>query len=111
MTTDIRAIVDRFVEDITAAIQSSAREALQSALGGNAAVRKGPGRVAKAAAPARGRGAKRAPEELEALVGKLRTYVAKNPGQRTVGARTRLREALRPSVGVRPSLPPPTGVI
>ena len=83
MTTDIRAIVDRFVEEITAAVQASAREALHSALGGEASVRKGRGRGAKtAAAIARGRGAKRAPEELEALTGKLRAYVAKNPGQR-----------------------------
>jgi hypothetical protein len=83
MTTDIRAIVDRFVEEITAAIQSSAREALQSALGGDAPARKGRGRAAKAAAPAaRGRGAKRAPEELEALTAKLQAHVSKNPGQR-----------------------------
>jgi hypothetical protein len=91
--TELRMAVDRFVEDITAAIHSSVREALGSALGeellsrkggrvgrGVRRVGRGVGGVARGAAPTLGR--KRAPEQLEALTGKLRDYIAKNPGQR-----------------------------
>ena len=92
-TTELRSLVDRFVEDITSAIHSGVKDALGSALGENLLGRKGRGagrggrrvvpalgRVARVAAPALGR--KRAPEQLEALTGKLRDYIAKNPGQR-----------------------------
>jgi len=88
MSTDLRAIVDRFVKEITETIQAEVQQALSGAFG-PAAVRgrrvgRGIGRVARVAAPiaARGRGAKRTSEELEALAAKLRSYVAKHPGER-----------------------------
>ncbi|MFO7177781.1 MAG: DNA-binding protein [Pseudomonadota bacterium] len=85
----VRAVVDRFVEDLTAAITEEVRSAVEAALMGSGPA---PARAtARAAARPRARavrvaprakGEKRSPEELEALTAKLRGYIAKNPGQR-----------------------------
>jgi len=89
--TAIREAVESFVEQLKGLIQQAALESVQAALGAGGQTRRG-------AAPARGaasvvrtgrsKGAKRSPEELEALVKKLHAHVAKNPGQRieTIGA-------------------------
>lgn len=90
MTTDLRSIVDRFVQDITSAIHESVQLALGSALEGTSLSRRGRRAnsvvrgVARTAAPSvgRARGQKRDPKDLEALSQKLRAHIAKNPGQR-----------------------------
>jgi DNA-binding NtrC family response regulator len=85
--TAIRETVEAFVEQLTALIRGAALESVQEVLngGGAPATRRGPkpGRAAaKPVSTRRQKGAKRAPEELEALVKKLHAYVTKNPGQR-----------------------------
>lgn len=89
--SDLRSLVDKFVQDLTAAINSSVHEALGQALGEGSVARgrggrrpgRGVGKVARGAAPAaRARGQKRTPEELEKLTADLRAYIVKNPGQR-----------------------------
>jgi hypothetical protein len=87
MSTDLRAIVDRFVREITVTIQSEVQAALSGAFGAEAGRgRRGGragGRTARSAAPAaRGRGGKRTSDELDALAAKLRGYVVKHPGER-----------------------------
>jgi hypothetical protein len=79
----IRGAVESFVEQLRGLIQKAALESVQAALNG-APVRRGAkqGRVAAAAPTRHPKGAKRTPEELEALVKKLHSYVVKNPGQR-----------------------------
>src|ERR1041384_5828913 len=90
--TAIREAVESFVEQLKGLIQRAALESGQAALGGGNQTRRGaaPARGAASAVVTRGRskGAKRSPEELEALVKKLHAHVAKNPGQRieTIGA-------------------------
>jgi hypothetical protein len=78
--------VESFVETLKGLIQQAALESVQVALSGGGL---SPGRGSKpgratvvSVSKGRRKGAKRAPEELEALVKKLHTYVAKNPGQR-----------------------------
>lgn len=88
MTTEaLRTLVDRFVQELTSAIEEQVldvvRTALETAPDGHRAGRgrgRGAGR-AVASRPGRTRG-KRDPQQLEALSAKLRTYIAKNPGQR-----------------------------
>jgi len=86
----IRAALDAFVEDISTLIQQAALASVEQALAGASAIpgRRG-GRAARGAAPvfaslaqSRKKGAKRTPEELEQLIKKLHSYIAKNPGQR-----------------------------
>ena len=83
--TAVRNLVECFVEQLRALIQQAALDTVQSALSGSAtparqgskrgrAITSGVGRATK--------GAKRTPEELEALVKKLHSHIAKNPGQR-----------------------------
>jgi len=90
--TAIRQAVESFVEQLRGLIQHAALESVQAALnGGGQSLRRGakPGRAAAVvASKGRAKGAKRTPEELEALVKKLHAHVAKNPGQRieTIGA-------------------------
>ena len=84
----VRSVVDRFVEDLTAAITEEVRGAVEAALlGSGPAPARGAARaparaVSRAGRGARAKGEKRSPEELEALTAKLRSYIAKNPGQR-----------------------------
>jgi hypothetical protein len=79
----LRSLVDRFVQDLTAAIQDNVmdvvRAALENAPEGGARSRRGRGR---AAAGRPGKRGKRDAGQLEALSTKLRSYIAKNPGQR-----------------------------
>jgi hypothetical protein len=78
----LRTLVDRFVQDLTAAIQDNVlnvvRSALESAPDGGRAGR-GRGRLASVRAAGRG---KRDAQQLEALSAKLRSYIVKHPGQR-----------------------------
>lgn len=81
----IREAVESFVEQLRDLIQQAALESVQAALSGAGPARRG----VKAGRPAVGvlakgrqKGAKRTPEELEGLVKKLHSHVAKNPGQR-----------------------------
>jgi len=85
--TAIRDAVESFVEQLKSLIQHAALESVQAALnGGSQSPRRGakPGRAAATvvASNGRGKGAKRTPEELDALVKKLHAHVVKNPGQR-----------------------------
>jgi len=85
----IRAALEAFVDDISNLIQQAALESVEQALAGASTIPGRRGRGARAAAPAfaalaqnRKKGAKRTPEELEQLIKKLHSYIAKNPGQR-----------------------------
>jgi hypothetical protein len=90
----IRARVEQFAEELSVLIRESAMETVRDALGGVSGVarRGAAGRSRPAALPpatrnlGRGRslskGAKRAPEEIERLTGKLADYIKGNPGQR-----------------------------
>jgi hypothetical protein len=89
----IRARVEQFASELAELIRESAMETVSAALAG---ARPSPGRggrraAAVAAAPARGgrgrlasreKGAKRPPDEIERLTGKLLDYIKGNPGQR-----------------------------
>jgi hypothetical protein len=102
---DIRSQTESFVADVTALISRSALDAVRSALTGSrgatatvkafalakkAAPAKAAAPVKKAgktvaapkAAAKRPLGAKRSPDELDALVEKLAGYIQSNPGQR-----------------------------
>jgi len=88
----IRARVEQFAAELAELIRESAMETVSAALTG---ARPSAGRGGRRAAPAvaaratgRGRaasrekGAKRPPDEIERLTGKLLDYVKGNPGQR-----------------------------
>lgn len=84
-TTSVQAALDTLIE----AIRSELREEFLSALGGSGSAPKRGGRgVKRAAAPAaprakaRAKGAKRTPEELEALTKNVLAHIKKNPGLR-----------------------------
>jgi len=81
----IREAVESFVEQLRGLIQRAALDSVQAALNG-APARRGakPGRSAPSDARSKGhrKGAKRTPEQLDGLIKKLHSYVAKNPGQR-----------------------------
>jgi hypothetical protein len=83
----LRARIDAFVADISAAVRASALDAVREALGspGSVPAKRGPGRPPKAvasdapaAAPKR---AKRTPEDVAKMGETVVAYVAKNPGQ------------------------------
>ena len=83
--TAIREAVEAFVEQLSGLIRQSALESVQSLLAGGAGPsRRGSkgARVPTLAARGKRKGAKRTPEELDALVKKFHTHVAKHPGQR-----------------------------
>jgi hypothetical protein len=119
--TDIRARIDSFTADLQALIRRSALEAVSAALGGSQPrapapvpappktrtpaprvaqrrpVPASPAGPVKAAAPKlaakeRGRGQKRPPGEIEALVEKIASYLQRNPGV--------TMEAMRDALGV-----------
>lgn len=87
----IRALVEQFAAELADLIRESAMETVSVALAG---ARPSPGRGGRRSAVAapvvRGRGraasrekgAKRPPDEIERLTGKLLDYVKGNPGQR-----------------------------
>jgi hypothetical protein len=87
----IRARVEQFAAELAELIRESAMETVSAALtGARPSAGRGGRRAAAAAAPARGRGraasrekgAKRPPDEIERLTGRLFDYVKGNPGQR-----------------------------
>lgn len=84
--TAIKEAVESFVEQLRGLIQGAALEAVHAALSGGAVPERRSanpgGRTAVAAPRSRQKGSKRTPEELEALVKKLHSHIAKNPGQR-----------------------------
>jgi len=86
MSPRIQAIVTQFVEDLTAAIQEEGAAAFRAAIGSGAAPagrRRAPSTPsARPSAARRTKGAKRSPEELEALTKNLLAAIKKNPGQR-----------------------------
>lgn len=86
----IRARVEQFAEELAELIRESAMETVSAALAG---ARPSPGRGGRRAAllvtrtgrgraASREKGAKRPPDEIERLTGKLLDYVKGNPGQR-----------------------------
>jgi hypothetical protein len=90
----IRARVEQFAAELAELIRESAMETVSAALAG---ARPSPGRgggrrggaaavaarpAARGRAPGREKGAKRPPEEIERLTGRLLDYVKSNPGQR-----------------------------
>jgi hypothetical protein len=81
-TANIQAALDSLVD----AIRSELRQEFLSALGGAPAATRGRRRGARPAAPARAKtrskGAKRTPEELEALTKNVLSHIKRNPGQR-----------------------------
>jgi hypothetical protein len=94
MSPSIQTIVSQFVEDLTRAIQAEGAAAFAAAIGGGGEV--GSGRSVPSAqvgggrrkpgpkpqASARAKGAKRTPEELEALTKTLLAAIKKAPGSR-----------------------------
>ena len=86
----IRARVEQFAAELAELIRESAMETVSVALAG---ARPSPGRggrrsavvvtrAGRGRAAAREKGAKRPPDEIERLTGKLLDYVKGNPGQR-----------------------------
>jgi hypothetical protein len=78
----IREVVESFVEQLRELIQQAAFESVQAALSGSARRGAKPRRKTALAAPSGRKGARRTPEDLEAQVKKLHSFVSKNPGQR-----------------------------
>jgi len=76
----IRGMVKGFADELAALIRESAYDTVRAALGD------GGGRGRRGRAPAgrsgRTKGAKRPPQEIAKLVGRLRDYVKAHPGQR-----------------------------
>jgi hypothetical protein len=82
----IRERVQIFVDELSTLVRQAALEAVSGALGGGGPTRgRGRGRRAGAGAGAAGRGRrkgqKRTAEQLDQLVGSVRSYVQKSPGQ------------------------------
>jgi hypothetical protein len=81
----IRGMVEAFAGELAALIRESAFETVRAALGDGGG---GASRGRRSAAPAslrsssRAKGAKRPPQEIEKLVGRLRDYVKAHPGER-----------------------------
>lgn len=76
----IRGMVEAFAGELAALIRESAFETVRAALGEG-----GGGRARRGAAlriSGRSKGAKRPPQEIAKLVGRLRDYVKAHPGQR-----------------------------
>jgi hypothetical protein len=81
----IREAVDAFVEQLSRLIKQAALDSVQSLLSSSAPRGQGGSKANRgslAIAATRGKGAKRTPDELEALTKKLHVYVTNNPGQR-----------------------------
>ncbi|WP_428266837.1 DNA-binding protein [Haliangium sp.] len=79
--SEINARVDAFVADITEMARQAAHEALSSALA-QAGASSGGARRAAAVPRARGKGAKRTPEELASMADSFLEYISTQPGQR-----------------------------
>lgn len=94
MSSRIQSLVTQFVEDLTAAIQAEGASAFAAAIGGHPignsretrpSPKRGAGRRPLRAAPApraKPKGAKRAPQEIEAITKTLLSAITKKPGQR-----------------------------
>jgi hypothetical protein len=83
---EVRETIESFVEQLKGLIQRAALESVQTALsGGHQPLRNGSKRLApRAAIGARHyeAGSKRSPAELAALIKRLHSHIAKNPGLR-----------------------------
>lgn len=77
--------VEAFVSELSELVRQAALEAVSAALGGTAGAGRRGRRAAAAPGASRGRsrpkGQKRTPAELERLVGSVKAYVSKSPGQ------------------------------
>lgn len=86
MSPKIQAILDTALEQVRAALLEEASQAVRQALGGEGGAVPTPVRGAKRGpkpqARVRAKGAKRSPEELEALTKSLLAAIKKTPGQR-----------------------------
>lgn len=85
LQNDIQRLVDTFVSQVTDLARRAAMDTLESALkrsGGSSARTTTKSAARTAPTRARGRGAKRTPDELEQLQAEFMAYVAKNPGLR-----------------------------
>lgn len=86
MSPKIQAILDTALEQVRAALLEEASQAVRQALGGGEGGGSTRPRAAKRASAAptrtRAKGAKRTPEELEALTKNLLAAIKKTPGQR-----------------------------
>lgn len=86
MSPKIQAILDTALEQVRAALLEEASQAVRQALGGGEGGVPTPVRSAKRGpvpqARTRAKGAKRTPEELEALTKSLLGAIKKTPGQR-----------------------------
>lgn len=76
----IQALIQDFADKLVTLVQADIIHSLTAIVGGAASTSAKPGKAPKAAA--RGKGAKRSPDELEGLTKRLFAYVGKNPGQR-----------------------------
>jgi len=77
----IREMVETFAGELAALIRESAFDTVRAALGdGGGRGRKGGAALSRRSG--RSKGAKRAPQEIAKLVGRLRDYVKAHPGQR-----------------------------
>ncbi len=83
--TRIQERVEAFVNELSGLVRQAALEAVSSALGGEESGARRGRRSAASVAPrgrgGRAKGEKRSPDELERLVGSVRSYVSKSPGQ------------------------------
>jgi DNA invertase Pin-like site-specific DNA recombinase len=77
----IRGMVEAFAGELAALIRESAFDTVRAALGEGGGGGRGR-RGGAARASGRAKGAKRPPQEIAKLVGKLRDYVKAHPGQR-----------------------------
>ena len=82
----IRNTIESFVEELSALVRSAAVQSVTEAFGGSPSpARRGrpPGTGARSPKPsARTKGQKRAPQDLEALIGRLLDAIRATPGQR-----------------------------
>ena len=84
---EMRSRIDRFVEELSRLVKNSALESIRAALGETAApAKRGPGRPratnvnAPTSRPARKRGGKRTPEEVDKMAERIKTFVHSRPG-------------------------------
>lgn len=83
MADRIQQILERFAVEIREAALEEAFDSLKSAMTrGATPVRRGPGRPPNAARARGGKGQKRDPRDIEALVGKLHSAIKSKPGLR-----------------------------
>lgn len=82
-TPKIQSIIENFVAELSAALTEASHAAISQALGGAGGVPVAKVRATRTSrAPARRKGGKRSPEELEQLTRSLLAHIKKTPGLR-----------------------------